>query len=141
MIVIFSWVTVTDPSSGQPLERAANIYITDGASTYMSNVGAIPLDGDLQTILDGMEAELWTTAVAEGRLPTPKEAAKADRLVYLAANPGSKQIFTLSLADVQTQVDALVDGLVPLATAANRTKLKRVLTVGILVNRESVAGE
>jgi hypothetical protein len=144
MIVIFSQLTVNDSDTGLPVSRTANIYLTDGSSAFMYNIGGLPLEGDLQTVLNGMEAELWAAAVTEGRLPTPKEAAKADRLIYLTANPGSKQIFTLSLADVELQVGALVDALFPPATgvsAANKTKLKRILTVGILVNRESVAGE
>lgn len=140
-IIIFSEVIQNDPFTGQPMSRSANFYITDGTTAYMYSAGGLSLEGSLQTILNGMESELFTEAQASETLPTPKERAKADRLIYLAANPGSKAIFDLSLADVETQVGALVDAIIPAATAANRTKLKRVLTVGILVNRESVAGE
>src|SRR6185503_4401886 len=113
----------TDPFN--PPLRIAYIWITDGANPYMLRKIGLTDAGDLQTVLNGMEAELYTEAAAGGQLPTAKERAKADRLIYLAANPGAKAIFDLSLADVETQVNALVDAIIPAATAANRTKLKR----------------
>jgi hypothetical protein len=141
MIVILKTTIKLDPFTQQPASRAVSIFITDDTDAYTYDVGGLPLTGDLQAILDGMEADLWPEAQANGVIATPKDYAKVDRLVYLVQNPGAKAIFDLDSAEMQTQVNALVDAIIPAASAANRTKLKRVLAVGILVNRESVAGE
>jgi hypothetical protein len=126
---------------GVPDTRGVTLWISDGADNYITQRGGLPLTGDLLPALVADEANIWADAVAGGLLATAKENAKADRLLYLTANPGAMAIFDLSLADVESNVSALVDAIIPAATAANRTKLKRVLAVGILVNRESVAGE
>lgn len=143
MIAILSQsiMLIEEPPDPAYYSRTAKIYITNGTTAYVYVKGGLSDAGDLQALLNSMEAELYSEAAASGTVPTAKEQAKADRLIFLAANPGAKQIFDLSPADVETQVAALVDAIIPAATAANRTKLKRVLTVGILVNRESVAGE
>lgn len=144
MIVILETTLTLDPFTNQPSGRAVNIFITDNTDAYTYNVGGLALEGDLQAILDGMEADLWIEVQANGVVATPKEKAKVDRLVYLEQNPGAKAIFNLDSVEMQTQVAALVEALFPAATGvstANKTKLKRVLQVGILVNRESVAGE
>ena len=121
--------------------RAVTLWITDGTDNYITQRGGLPMTGDLMPALLADEVAIWAEAVAGGQVATAKENAKADRLIFLTANAGAMAIFDLSLADVETNVNALVDAIIPTATAANRTKLKRVLTVGILVNRESVAGE
>lgn len=126
---------------GIPDTRGATLWVSDGTTHYITQRGNLPLTGDLLPALLSDEANIFSDAVAGGQLATKAETAKADRLIFLAANPGAKAIFDLSAADVETQVAALVDAIIPAATAANKTKLKRVLTVGILVNRESVAGE
>lgn len=138
MIIIFSSqiLTFTDPPT-----RTAYFYITDGAAAYMHTEGSLSAEGDLQAVLNGMEGALFSAAAANGILPTPKEQAKADRLIWLAANPSAKQIFTLSSVALEAEIVALVDAIIPTATAANRTKLKRLLTGSALVSRESVAGE
>jgi hypothetical protein len=126
---------------GVPDTRGVTLWISDGADNYITQRGGLPLTGDLLPQLQADEANIWIDAVAGGQVATAKENAKADRLIYMTNNPNAKAIFELSAADVETQVNALVDAIIPAATAANRTKLKRVLAVGILVNRESVAGE
>lgn len=137
VIVIFDWHLMT----GEPNHRTATIYITNGTTPYMYVKGGLDESGDLQTLLNGIEAELYAAAVASGTVPTPKEQAKADRLIWLAGNPSAKQIFTLSSVALEAEITALVDAIIPTATAANRTKLKRLLMGNALVSRESVAGE
>lgn len=46
--------------------QTAEILISDGANTYHWYVGGLPVEGDLQGILDGREAELWVAASAAG---------------------------------------------------------------------------
>lgn len=137
MIIIFDWHVMNN----DPITRTATIYITNGTTPYIYMKGGLDESGDLQVLLDGMETELYAAAVASGTVPTPKEQAKADRLIYLVNNPGAKQIFELSSADMEVAVNALVDVLFAGKLASDRTKMKRILAVGILVNRESVAGE
>lgn len=141
MIVILETVIDNDMNTGEPSSRGVTIWISDGTTNYITQRGNLTLTGDLLPGLLADEANIWNDAVAGGQVATAKETATSDRLIFLTANPGAKAIFDLSAADVETQVAALVDAIIPAATAANRTKLKRVLTVGILVNRESVAGE
>jgi hypothetical protein len=74
-------------------------------------------------------------------LTTDKEQAKAERLIWLAANPNAKQIFTLSSTALEGEIIALVDALFTSGSAANKTKLKRLLTGNTLVSRESIAEE
>lgn len=44
-------------------------------------------------------------------------------------NPATQQIFTLSIPDLETEINTLVDAIIPLATAGNRTKTKKLLMV------------
>lgn len=48
--------------------RAVDIVISNGGGqSFFYQVGGLPLEGDLQTILNAREAELWTAASAAGR--------------------------------------------------------------------------
>lgn len=47
--------------------RVATIIISSGSETYLYLVGGLPLTGNLQTILDAREAELFTAAQAKGK--------------------------------------------------------------------------
>lgn len=132
---------IDEPPDPAYYSRTAKIYITDGTDAYVYVKGGLSDAGDLQALLNSMEAELYAEAAASGTVPTAKEQAKADRLIYLEENPGAKAIFDLSTADAQAQVSTLVDVLFSGKPAADRTKMKRILDVSILVNRESVAGE
>lgn len=74
--------------SGEPAYRAVEITVSDGINTYLWRVGGLPLEGNLQAILDAREAELWTVAQAGGRTVdlyelTLKRVLKAFALVVL----------------------------------------------------------
>lgn len=56
-------------------------------------------------------------------------------LAWFEANPATKQIFTLSIADLETEINTLVDAVIPLATAANRTRVKKLFMVWSLHTR------
>jgi hypothetical protein len=140
-IVIFEERIENSPVTFEPEFRGVTLWITDGVTNYITQRGNLPLAGDLLPALLADEAQIWLDAVAGGLLATPKENAKADRLIWLAANPGAKAIFTLTSAALEAEIIALVDAIIPAATAANRTKLKRLLQGVTLVSRESVAGE
>lgn len=60
---------------------------------------------------------------------------------WLTANPQAKLLFQLEVPELETEISNLVDALFPTASAANRTRTKRLwmlwsLTTKIYVNRE-----
>lgn len=70
-------------------------------------------------------------------------AAHGGALAWFEANPAAMALFDLSVADLETEINSLVDVLLPLATVPNRTKQKRLLTglaiaVRVLVKREGL---
>ena len=81
-------VRLIDDLDGNITSRHADIIITDNGNAYTYGVGGLPLVGNLQTILDGREAELLGGAVAKGQAVdlynvTPKKVLKAFALVVL----------------------------------------------------------
>jgi hypothetical protein len=139
MIIIFHSTIITEPLTGE-VSRAAFIYITDGQTSYVLDVAQLPAEGDLQAILDAQEAQLWLDAVSVGNIATPSQNAQAEFLLYLINNPNAKQIFDLSAGGLVTEINAFVDRIIPSATNADRTRLKRLLAVGALRDRVDVAG-
>lgn len=61
MIKIIEITTLTDEFR-QNTFRHADIIITDATTHYALGVGGLPLVGDLQTILDARESELFAVA-------------------------------------------------------------------------------
>lgn len=141
-IEILETRVVNDPA-GQPTTHHADIIITSGPNSYLLGVGGLPLTGDLQAILDAREGELWTSAEAMGRAVPSGTQMQSGARAWFAANSGALALFDLSISELETEINNLVDALLPLATAANRTKQKRLLTglaiaVRVLVKREGL---
>jgi hypothetical protein len=67
MIEVIETKIIDDPNTNQPAFRHANIVITSGGTGYKWGVGGLPLKGDLQTILDAREDELWQAATQKTR--------------------------------------------------------------------------
>ena len=67
-IEIIEISTFNDPDTGQPFSRHADVIITSGPNSYLFGIGGLPLTGNLQTILDSREAELFSAAQAGGRV-------------------------------------------------------------------------
>lgn len=124
---------------GAPDTRFAQILITDGVTNYILGVGGLPLNGNLQPILDANAAQLWIDAVANNFLATDADLSLADGINWFNDNPATKQLFTLSLTDLETvQINPLVDALFPSASAANRTKTKKLWMALSVVARINV---
>lgn len=75
-------------STGQPGQRSAEIIITSGPSSYLLSVGGLLLTGNLQSILEAREGELFSAAQAGGRVVdlyevTARRVLKAFALVML----------------------------------------------------------
>lgn len=88
MIEILEIRAVNDFDTGQPRSRHADTVITQGGESYLLGVGGLPLAGNVQTILDSREVELWPQAQAGGRAVdlyevTPKRVLKAVALVIM----------------------------------------------------------
>lgn len=80
--------SITNNDNGQPATRHVEIIITSGPNSYLWSVGGLPLTGNLQTVLDAREVELWGVAQAGGRIVdlyelTLKRTLKAFALVML----------------------------------------------------------
>lgn len=66
-----------------------------------------------------------------------QQGAKA----WFVANPATQQLFTLTIPELETEINTLIDALFPAATAQNRTKAKKfwmalAVSVRVLVKRE-----
>lgn len=88
MIEIIETAIINNPDTNQPQARAVEIVISQNGTAYLWTIGGLPLAGDLQTILDAREAELWTVASAAGRMVDlygvrPTRIVKALALVIL----------------------------------------------------------
>lgn len=59
---------ITTNLENQPFARHADIIITSGPNSYLYGVGGLPLTGNLQTILEAREAELFVEAQAAGKV-------------------------------------------------------------------------
>lgn len=72
--------------------RHVNIIISDGITHYVLGIGGLSLIGDLQSILEAEEAELWIIAVAKDNQRTTRQVRQ---LIYNSVNAGgwSRDIF------------------------------------------------
>lgn len=66
-IEIIETRVVTDLETGGTSARLVEIIISSNGDSYLWTVGGLPVEGNLQTILDGREAELLAAAQAGGR--------------------------------------------------------------------------
>ena len=73
--------------------------------------------------------------------PPPGEIAGSGAKQWFIDNPATQQLFTLTIPELETEINTLVDALFPAATAQNRTKTKKfwmslAVTIRVLVRRE-----
>lgn len=140
-IVILKTVVDNDMDTGLPISRGVTLWISDGTTNYITQRGNLPLTGDLLPGLLADEAQIWLDAVAGGQSATAVETADADLEQWLIDNPAARAIFDLTKTQAESEINALVDAIIPSATNTNRTKLKRLLMGNTLVSRLSVAGD
>lgn len=141
MTIVITKETIDTDENANPVSRTAFFYIANNGTAYMYAAGGLPLTGDLQAILVAQEAALFAEASTNGQPATAGERALVDRLLWLAANSGAKLIFTTDIATLETAINAMVENIcVASATAANKTRLKRLLMAGALLDREQVVG-
>ena len=72
MIRIISTNLVYDMDKTQ-LCRYCEIVITDNSNNYQLGIGGLPLEGDLQPILDARHDELLDVAILKGNLRTNEQ--------------------------------------------------------------------
>lgn len=115
----------TKTASIGPIQaRHVDIIITSGGVSYLWSVGGLPLTGSLQTILEAREPELWQAASLAGNLASEENHAQSGAKAWFVAHPNAALLFNLSIADLDTEVDDLVEDLFPLASAANKNRMK-----------------
>jgi hypothetical protein len=97
--------------------RTTDIVITDGGNSYLWAVGGLPLEVNLQTILDAREIELLAAAIAaevEANIPEIQErrdfsgleADIANELTYINTTLGT--IDTMTAAQVRDVVKRIL---------------------------------
>lgn len=135
-IVILKTAVTPNYETGEPEGRSAYIYITNGTTPYMYDVGGLALTGSLQTILNGMEAGLYTEAAANGKVPTSTEIAIVEAIAWYVANSGAKaDVFDKSITQLATDITAMVNSSFPSASAAIKTGWVRTLMSSLLDTR------
>ena len=72
MIKILSTILVNDIDGGEQT-RCSAIVITGIGAYYSLNVGGLPLEGDLQPVLDARQNELLEVAILKGNIRTAQE--------------------------------------------------------------------
>lgn len=110
--------------------RYCQIIITSGGDSYLWSVGGLPEAGDLQTILEGREAELLAAAQAAGVVANVGEVAERRDFAGLEADiTGELAWITTAIAEIDTGL-----GVVDAATLAQL----RVIVKGLLQNQRRV---
>lgn len=135
-IVILGKPTIATGDDNQPLSRGVKIYITNGTAAYIYGVGGLPLTGSLQTVLNGMETELYQEAAANGVIPTSTDIAIVEAIQWYIANSGAKaDVFDKSITQLATDITAMVNSSFPSASAAIKTGWVRTLMSSLLDTR------
>lgn len=117
--------------------RQVTIILTTNGNSYLWNVGGLPLVGNLQTILEGREAELLAAILAAGMVANVAEI-EVERTpgavrAWFTANPSAKLIWSMTVAEVVAEIASLVDTSFSGLPPATRTKWKLLLTAIVLV--------
>jgi len=127
--------TTTDPDTGEPLSRAVTFYISNNGEAYIYNRGGLPLEGNVQTMLEAEEAELFLAAQANGVLPTATQIEIVGAILYYQANPGMKAaVFDKSITQTALDVTALVNSISGLGVA-QKAGLVQILMSSLLDTR------
>lgn len=136
MIIIMKKTITLDPITNQPVSRAVSIYITDGATAYTYDVGGLALTGNLQTILNGMEADLWPEAVGSGAVATETDREIVNAIQWYIANPGTKAaVFDKTVAQEAIDITAMINASFPTASAAVKAGWLQLLMSSLLDTR------
>lgn len=136
-IQIIKVVTVDDFETGEPMSRTATFIInSQGGPWYAWSRGGLPLTGNVQSLLDAEEAQLYTQASTGGQLATTYEISLADARAWYVSNAGAKaDIFDTTVAQLNTNITNLVNASFPTASAAVKTGWIRTLMSGLLNTR------
>ncbi len=131
-IIIFTQKTNTDMDT-QIQTREAHIWITNNTTNYVMDVGNLTMTGSLQSVLNGMESDLFTLAAGGGgHIATATENEIAGAITYYIADPGMKAaVFDSTVASLDTSITAIVNAITGLS-AAQKTGLRRALMASII---------
>lgn len=144
MTILIIKITIDkDPFTGEVSGRTAQFIINNGTDPwYWYARGTLPLEGAILPVLQAEEAELYTGAVANGRLATGEEMQQAFSRAWFAANSGAvTAIFGNGIDALDTGLAALMTALFPTATATQRNQMRWALMAGLLTCRCYANGE
>lgn len=131
-------VTVNnDSETGVPTSRTAHFTIQSGTGTmYSWSRSGLPLTGGVQALLDAEEAALYADASSSGNVATAFDISLAEARAWYVANGGAKaDVFDKSVAQLHTDITAMVNASFPSASAAVKTGWVRTLMSGLLCTR------
>lgn len=136
-ILIINIYNQLDVDNVTVISRGADFIISDGVEPwYFGAKSGLATTGSIQQMLDEQEAQLWTNAQIYGRLATPGEIALAEARAWYLANPGAKaDVFDKSVAQLHTDITAMVNASFPNAPAAVKTGWVRTLVSSLLDTR------
>jgi hypothetical protein len=125
-----------------PDQRTVSFIIYENSGPiYWYSRGGLPLEGNIQDMLEAEAESLYAGAVANDRLATDGEIALAESREWYIAHPNAIGIFNQSIDDLDTQVHDLVWAIIPTASGADKQGLYLLLMNSILVSRIYVFGE
>lgn len=135
-IVILKKTTDYNPDTGQPSGRGVTVWISNGTTNYVMQVGGLALTGNLQTILNGMEGDLWGLTQSGGVLATSTENEIAGAIQWYTSAPGTKAaVFDKTVAQEVTDITALIAASFPTASAAVKAGWLQLLMSSLLDTR------
>jgi hypothetical protein len=135
-IQIIKVTILSDPETGQPASRTADFIIASGGPFYRWSRGGLPLVGNVQTMLEAEEAQLWQEASASGRLATKYDISLADARAWYVANPGAKAaVFDKTVDQLNTDITNLINASFPSLGATAKTAWVHTLMSGLLSTR------
>lgn len=136
IVIITKPVIQPNFETGQPESRSMKIYITDNVTAYTYNVGGQLLVGNLQTILNAMELQLWIEAQANGQVATSTDIAIVEAIQWYVANVGAKaDVLDKSSAQLVIDINAMVETSFPTMSTAIKTGWKRTLLSSLFDTR------
>jgi len=99
------------------------LTLSSPETSYLWGVGGLPLEGDLQPILDSRESELWAAASAAGNIVPAEVTAKREARQFMVDNPNAKLLIELGIADLESAIEG--------RSAGDETLLLKTLAVAV----------
>lgn len=111
-------------------ERVASIAIDNGGPRYFWEVGGLPIEGDLQPVLDARFDELWAGASAAAEPVPAVISLRGEAKQFLRDNPQARLLIELDGPDLEAAIEN--------RTSAQETLLLKTLAFAVRFLYESL---